>query len=556
MACERLLGRRRLRRSLAAALLLTVPATALHAQAPDTSKVPPEPSSVPVLWRAADPLDAGFATWRRTPLPRHDDVPAAWTLRGGDWDFLIATPRAMDAMDTSRVIDTTFANCRGPLGLSGDESARVTNARPWAAFDSLVNGQPVLVISIMPVLHNFTECGWKSLGRPAMIRRGVRFITSFAYDPARDPVSAALVVRSRIVTPVMLARAPVVIVSGGHEASIRATDQLRLYISYDAIAPNATGDMPPVALMIWTRGGGEPDPIPLPGNILREVWWDHLRWRAARLADLDTALLAGRGAKPAGVLRLPHPADGGLKTALRLQSEGRLSAASSLALERLTDNHLTTDDRRIGLLLAANSFQVYSDAPASALLANELTAMDPCALSGSFARGVTVENDAYTSAIATGAMLDHTRSGTRCFAYAPGKVFLRGLVIPGYGQYTSWSPLMGKIVAGVAATGAIGALVYHIKALNDYSTYRTLLNGYAPAYFGTAQREESQAKAMVLETGAFWVLAALEAEIHERIHAKELAVIHDFWFRPIMAAPNASGAPTPAASGGLTFHFR
>ena len=159
----------------------------------------------------------GFAIWRRSQLPRHDKTPAAWTMRGGDWDFLIATPRAMDAMDTSRIIDTTLANCRRPLNISEGDSAKVADARPWAPFDSLVDGRPVLVISIMPVLRNFTECGFKNLGRPAMIRRGLRFVTSFAYDAKRDPVSAVVLSQLRIVKPVMLARAPVIVMSRGGE---------------------------------------------------------------------------------------------------------------------------------------------------------------------------------------------------------------------------------------------------------------------------------------------------------------------------------------------------
>jgi hypothetical protein len=245
-----------------------------------------------------------------------------------------------------------------------------------------------------------------------------------------------------------------------------------------------------------------------------------------------------------------------LKAAIRLQAEGRLSASSSLALERLAGEHLTANDRRIALMLTANSLQVAGDATASALLANELTAMDPCALSGSFAPGATVGKDAYTSAATTVAMLDHTRSGARCFAYAPGKVFLRGLIIPGYGQYSSWSPLIGKAVGAVTATGAVAALIFHLRAKSFYSTYQTTLNGYGPPYFQQAQLSESQAKSIAIETGAFWVLTAFEAEMQERVHARRLAVIHDFWFRPIMMGAAASGASAPAAAGGLTFHFR
>ena len=542
-------------RSRMIAVLIVAAATALQAQVADTSVFPPIPFSAPVKLRPADPLDSGFGAWRRIPLPRHDDVPAAWTLRAGDWDFLMGTPRAMDAMDTSRIIDTTLANCRGTLKLSADDSLRASKTRPWASFDSLVNDRPVLVISIMPVLRNFTECGFKNLGRPAMIRRGVRFVTTFAYDAARDPASAVLTVRSRIVTPVMLARAPVVIVSGGHEASLR-TDQLRMYVSYDAFAPNATGDVPHLELLIWSKANGEPDHIPLPADILRQVWWEHLRWRAARLASLDAGPVARLPAVPKGILPVPQPSDAELKTAIRLQGEGRLSASSSLSLERLADKRLSENDHRIALMVTANTLQVAQDAPASAMLANALTAMDPCALSGSFVSGSTVGNDAYTTAAATGAMLDHTRSGARCFAYAPGKVFLRGLIIPGYGQYTSWSPLIGKVVGAVTATGAVAALFYHLQAKSFYSKYQTTLNGYGPLYFQRAQLSESQAKSIAIETGALWLLTAFEAEIQERAHARQLAAIHDFWFRPIMTEPATSGASLSALAGGLTFYFR
>ncbi len=550
------------RRGLTIAVLLTtlsavfagLSPTALFAQASDSAKFPPEPSSVPRLLLPGDPLDAGFGAWRHTPLPRHDNVPAAWTLRGGDWDFLIGTPRAMDAMDTSRIIDTTLANCRKPLNLSADDSARVSTARPWAAFDSLASDRPVLVISIMPVLRNFTECGWKNLGRPAMIRRGVRFVTSFQYDAVRDPASAVLIVRSRVAKPAMLARAPVLIASGGHEASLRA-DQLRLYVPYDVIAPGVTGDMPQVEMLIWSKAGGEPDHIPLPANIMRAIWWEHLRWRSARLEGRDQATSALPVAARAGLVKMNSPTDAGVGSAIRLQRDGRYAASTALALERLTDGKLSVDDRRIALMATANSFQVDDDAASAALVGNELTSLDPCALSGSFGAGVSVANDAFAAATATGSMLEHTRPGVRCFAYKPGAVFLRGLELPGYGQYTSWSPLMGKIFAGFALAGGVGSLVFHLQARSLYSSYLHTLNGYGPPFYQKAVNAETQAKSIALGTAAFWVAAAIEAELQERVHARRLAVIHDFWFRPMMTSATASGALVPAVSGGFTFRL-
>ena len=437
------------------AVLFAVAPLALHAQVADTAAFPPVPSVVPTLLLPPDLADSGFGAWRRIPIPRHDKLPAAWTMRAGNWDFLVGTPRAMDAMDSSRIIDTTLANCRKPLNLSEADSARVASARPWAPFDSLADDRPVFVISIMPVLRNFTECGWKNLGRPAMIRRGLRFVTQFEYDPRRDPTSAVLLSRLRIVKPTQLARAPVMVMAKGGAPDQR-TDQIRLYIPFDAIAPGLTGDMPQTELLIWTKAGGEPDHIVMPGNIMHIIWWEYLHWRAARLATRDRATSAAPSPAAVGVvLRVPSPSDDGLKTAIRQQRAGRFSESATLTLERLTDEKLSVNDRRIALMSMANSFQVDDDAPAAAFVANELTAMDPCALSGSGAPGgPKVGNEAYTGLRNVGAMLDHTRTGVRCTSYAPGATLLRGLLIPGYGQYKTWSHLFGLSATALTVAGA------------------------------------------------------------------------------------------------------
>src|ERR1035437_5209126 len=109
------------------AVLLAVAPLALRAQVGETAAFPPVPSVVPALLLPPDPADSGFAAWRRIPIPRHDKIPAAWTMRAGNSVFLVGTPRAMDAMDKSGIIDTTLANCRSPLSISEADSARVAS---------------------------------------------------------------------------------------------------------------------------------------------------------------------------------------------------------------------------------------------------------------------------------------------------------------------------------------------------------------------------------------------------------------------------------------------
>jgi hypothetical protein len=537
-------------------LLLVVSVAGLRAQAADTAVFPPVPSSVPTLRLPYDPADSGFAIWRRSQLPRHDKTPAAWTMRGGDWDFLIATPRAMDAMDTSRIIDTTLANCRRPLNISESDSAKVADARPWAPFDSLVDGRPVLVISIMPVLRNFTECGFKNLGRPAMIRRGLRFVTSFAYDAKRDPVSAVVLSQLRIVKPVMLARAPVIVMSRGGEPS-QSTDQIRIYIPFSAIEPTPTGDMPHMELMIWTKAGGEPDHILLPANIMHIVWWDYLRWHAQRLAVRDKATMATAPAMRRKIVPVPTPSDTALRTAQLRQRQGRDADATKIIIERLTDEKLSTNDRRIALMSLASTFQADDDEPSAAFVASDLTAMDPCALSGSSATTkAPIANDAYTSFRTTGALLDHTRPGVRCTSKRPGATLLRGLVFPGWGQYDTWSHLIGLSTTALTLGGVYTSYAFIQSANNWYARYQADLSGYAPRKFTTAVSQRNNASTVAIATAVVWIGAAVEAEWQERVHASRLAAVHEFWFRPILTAPSGPSNIAPGLGAGLKFEFR
>ncbi|HXD23640.1 MAG TPA: hypothetical protein VN613_09805 [Gemmatimonadaceae bacterium] len=536
-------------------VLMALSAAALGAQAQDTTTFPPVPSSVPRLLLPYEPTDSGFAEWRKLPLPRHDKTPAAWTLRAGDWDFLISTPRAMDAMDSSRIIDTTLANCRKPLNISDADSARLADARPWAVFDSLAEERPAIVISIMPVLRNFTECGFKNLGRPAMIRRGMRFVTEFAYDATRDPSSAAVLSQLRVVKPLMIARAPVLVMSKGGIPQ-QTTDQIRLYIPFDAIQPTLTGDMPHVELMIWTKAGGEPDHIPLPSNIMHTLWWDNLRWRAQRLLVRDRVTTTTPPELRRKLVRVPVPSDTGLRSAGIRQLGGHDADAAKMIIERIADGKLSVNDRRIALMTLANTFQVDDDQPSAAFVANELTAMDPCALSGSSLPSKDkIENDAYTSLRSTGALLDHTRPGVRCTSERFGVTFLRGLVFPGGGQYTTWSHLVGLSTTALTITMAYTSYDYLHSANNWYKQYQADASGYAPRKFTTAVSQRNNASNLVYATVGVWVGSAIEAEIQERVHAARLAAVHDFWFKPILAPVRVSPAGAPGLGAGLRFEF-
>ena len=478
-------------------LLMVVGTGALGAQAPSPEPQPPVPAAVPRLQYGRDPADSGFAAWRRLPVPRHDNTPAAWTLRAGDWDFLIATPRAMDAMDTSRIVERTLASCASPLHIAEDDMKHVAAARPWAAFDAAVNDAPVVVISIMPVLENLNECDSGNLGRPAMLRRGVRFVTNYIYDATRDSRSAVLYVRDRAVQPAMLARAPVIVMSRNLMSST-ATDELRLYIPYDAIAPDSSGDLPDTELRIWSKAGGPPTRIPLPPAIIHTIWWEYLRWRGARITTHD-------------------------------------GAVATATVERLANPKLSADDRRIALRSLAGTFRAAGDAPAAALVTRELATIDPCAPVGNAARPMP--------------------RGVRCTAFPAGKTLVRGLLIPGYGQYSTWSRAAGITIAALTVGGAITAINLQAAANSSYAKYLSGLTGNVINDRLTATKDRNEARVAAVATAGFWLVTAVESELQERAHARHVAAEHDFWVRPAMS----SGAPGATGAGiavGARFAFR
>jgi hypothetical protein len=328
-----------------------------------------------------------------------------------------------------------------------------------------------------------------------------------------------------------------------------------LYIPYDAFAPNAVGDIPPVELLIWTKAGGPPTHIPLPADIMRSIWRDHLRWRGARLALRDRAAAAEAAGTHRALVPVPVPADTALRTAIRFEQQHRDADAARITLERLVDPTLRPNDRRIALMSLASTFQADDDAPAAAMLANELTAMDPCALSGtSDVGGAPVGNETYGGMRAAGGLLDGLRPEARCTPLPHWVTLVRGTLLPGYGQYRSWSRAVGIATGALTLSGAITAYKFLSDANSSYAKYHVTQTGFAPYLRTAAKNDRRNARTLATAAGALWVASAIEGELHERIVGARLRAEHDFWFKPIVGT--ADGAGSAAFSAGLSLTFR
>ena len=137
----------------------------------------------------------------------------------------------------------------------------------------------------------------------------------------------------------------------------------------------------------------------------------------------------------------------------------------------------------------------------------------------------------------------------------PGAVFLRGLIVPGYGQYTTWSHLLGISGTALTLAGAFTAYGFLQSSKNSYAAYEVNRTGFASYFYTSSKRERGNALTLATASAVLWVGMALEAEIQERVHASRLAAVREFWIRPMLTLGAAPGAGA-GLSGGLTLSFK
>ena len=129
-------------------------------------------------------------------------------------------------------------------------------------------------------------------------------------------------------------------------------------------------------------------------------------------------------------------------------------------------------------------------------------------------------------------------------------------MFPGWGQYDTWSHLIGLSTTALTLGGVYTSYAFIQSANNWYARYQADLSGYAPRKFTTAVSQRNNASTVAIATAVVWIGAAVEAEWQERVHASRLAAVHEFWFRPILTAPSGPSNIAPGLGAGLKFEFR
>ena len=147
-------------------------------------------------------------------------------------------------------------------------------------------------------------------------------------------------------------------------------------------------------------------------------------------------------------------------------------------------------------------------------------------------------------------------AGVRCIAAPPGRTLLRGMLVPGLGQYSTSSRVVGVAVASLVALGTIESITKLAQSNSLYARYQATHSAQAPQIYNVAQDRRFGAREFAVETGLFWIASAVEAEVQERVHAARIAAERDFWLSPIVVPSSAAGRSGAVAGAALVFRFR
>lgn len=494
------------------------------------------PPLVPDSILTAGPRDSAFAEWRAR-VAVHGRAGASFLVEGERFELLFLTPMAVDALAPDSLIVRATRGCQRALQLSDSVVEATAHLQPWARFDSAAHARPLVVVEVLPIERNRFDCHSGLAARFAALARGAQFGVFRDHEPSRD-VAAAEFRRGGLLEPAILSgRAPVTRVAHAR-AVADGTSHVRLYIEPIAFAPAPDGRIPPLEVHAWNLVDPEPEILPVPEPVARAVWQQLLPWRARQLAA-ERRAVAGDGSAPVP-LALPAPRDSALRVAHARYERGDLAGAAADALERLMLRPLPSrPDTRGAMLQAAASFTTFGEDEAMTSLLADVLEVYPC---------LTFAEDAPASMRAAAEQL---RPPARCTAHALPMIALRSIV-PGGGQMTTpRRTRLGLVILGGTAAAYVLAGRSRAYARDRHDEYRAYA-GYgepgAAAIWRKAETGRLIANGLTIGAATTWTLAAVEAIVAERRHARALAAVRDVGRRPVRRAGSAR-APDAGRGG-------
>jgi hypothetical protein len=521
------------RAPFATALALSLVATSAVAQESERRR--------PVSGRAPasveqDPRDAGFGAWRDVNIAR---ARAPLALRSARFEMLLASPLAAARAKRSGAVGTSVDRCAARFSLSPGQAAALKTFDPWAAFDSVASG-PFVTITILPAEAKRVDCDDSAFEREALMRVGLRFGLDSISNVYGDVASAELRRGGTEVRPLAGGRVLVTKVAPGGLVVPDGASMVRLYFTYDDLAPGPASDTSGFELLIWNTTHEAPEIIRIPRAAIQDLWHEALVWRAQRAASsgVERAPLSGE---------FPVPSDGTLREAHASYVAGRLTEALEVALVRLEGEDLSRSDRLNAQVHVGAGFLALDDEVATRVAFGSALDVEPCLR---FAESVDER---------LRTLLDAMRPAVRCEARSTGAV-LRASLVPGRGLSTA-EPVqtdLSESYRNVTIGFGIASLAAHALSRVLHKKYEENRDDPTAAY-AVADEKRVLGNQFAMVAYAAWIGSAAHALIAERAHARRVREYGSYGAAgrgDVRSGTSQSIAVRPSARGfGLAIHF-
>ena len=414
------------------------------------------------------------------------------------YTVVVTSTRSLPAF-IPRELDVT-ERCARALGATPSSLRRAGEQRPWVAIDTQSASEGLMVIHVSPRPRISAPCPTGIEQNLPFSLRGIQFERASVYDESRDPSQVRVIQDRAPVSPVRIARQPMIEPASGGQSRY---SQVRAYIDPMALY-GPDGRFRDVALEVVSAAGSTSF-ISIPDSSIRTALEDIIPAR----------LMAFERATPLVTQTqrwLPEATDSRLRTAI-----GGGVGSPSAAAERLTA-HMSARDSVIARFFVASALSATSDSSAGLLLVREMMDSHPCL------------SVVATAPVALRTAVERFRPSTWCDVPSVRSVTMRGLAVPGGGEFATRHTFKGWLVSTMA-TAAIGVgTARYIGAIDSHRNYLAATRSSDAASF-RAQANAMRRQARVATTAGIvvWVGGLLDARLWASTQNREL---RSFTFAP------------------------
>jgi len=454
--------------------------------------------------------------------------------------FLLSAAMARDLDDDAR-IGLLLAGCRRRLRVTEADSAATVRARPWSLMGPRVQDPSILTIIVMPSEPVFVDCGDVTGQQVIAAARGLRITSDTLYDGERDVRRVSLLRGDRELTVLESERTPIRRF-GAYGLVIDGSGLIRLAVPIENLAPDASGSIDDLRLLIWNEQDASPSEVAIPWRSVAALWKEFLVARSAR-----AAVEAGAGGLP--VFLADEPGDSVLMRARSSYLAGDVGRGNAIVAQRLRAAPLASADLLHARTQLGVSLAQLGDSSAARVLLGLAVTDAPCL---TLAPAVPAEAESVFRAL--------RREDRHCATPVLWKTAVRGAVIPGFGSTPTTARRISGIVAILGVTGAFAL------ASTNRSSSRAAYDEYlavdlpsalppdleAQRLYSLAEDRRATSLTYLRVGGAIWVATWAEALLREYRSKRDLASVTDYG--SVRSGPTVT--PRGAGRGlGLAINF-